>query len=99
MQIGQLGVSVLLVVPALYIVLSNGYPPQEKNWAIATLGTILGFWLRGKQWRWSIPFVVQAYCRGVHLWRLGTSHRHESKFANDGISCFHFHCYARAFTL
>jgi hypothetical protein len=33
---------------ALYIVLSREYPPQEKNWAFSTLGTILGFWLRGK---------------------------------------------------
>jgi hypothetical protein len=49
MQVGQLGVSVVLAVPAIYIVLSNGYAPQEKNWAFTTLGTILGFWLRGKQ--------------------------------------------------
>ncbi len=49
MQIGQLAVSVVFLVPALCIVLSSGYPSQEKNWAIATLGTILGFWLRGKQ--------------------------------------------------
>jgi hypothetical protein len=48
MQLGQIGVSVIIAVPALYIVLSKEYPPQEKNWAFTTLGTILGFWLRGK---------------------------------------------------
>jgi hypothetical protein len=49
MQMGQFGVSVVLAVPAIYIVLASGYQPQEKNWAFTTLGTILGFWLRGKQ--------------------------------------------------
>jgi hypothetical protein len=48
-QLGQMGVSLMIAVPALYIVLSRGYPPQEKNWAFTTLGTILGFWLRGKR--------------------------------------------------
>jgi hypothetical protein len=48
MQLGQIGASVVLAVPALYIILSGGYQPQEKNWAFTTLGTILGFWLRGK---------------------------------------------------
>jgi hypothetical protein len=48
MQLGQIGASLIFALPALYIILSSGYQPQEKNWAIATLGTILGFWLRGK---------------------------------------------------
>jgi hypothetical protein len=47
-QFGQIVTSVLLSGAALYIVLSREYPPQEKNWAFSTLGTILGFWLRGK---------------------------------------------------
>lgn len=48
MQLGQIGATLLLALPALYIILSKEYPPQEMNWAFATLGTILGFWLRGK---------------------------------------------------
>jgi hypothetical protein len=48
-QVGQLGVTIVVAVPALYIILSGGYQPQIQNWAFTTLGTILGFWLRGKQ--------------------------------------------------
>jgi hypothetical protein len=44
----QIGVSVFLGVPAIYMVLSKRYTPREKNWAYSTLGLILGFWLRGK---------------------------------------------------
>ncbi len=48
MQMGQLGASLIIALPAIYIVLSREYPPQEKNWAFSMLGTIIGFWLRGK---------------------------------------------------
>jgi hypothetical protein len=47
-QFGQIVASAFLSAAALYIVLSRDYPPQEKNWAFSTLGTILGFWLRGR---------------------------------------------------
>jgi hypothetical protein len=48
MQLGQIGASLLIMMAALYIILSGGYQPQVQNWAFTTLGTILGFWLRGK---------------------------------------------------
>jgi hypothetical protein len=49
MQLGQLGVTIIVAVPALNVILSGGHQPQIQNWAFTTLGTILGFWLRGKQ--------------------------------------------------
>lgn len=44
----QVGMSIFLGLPAIYVLLSTQYVAQEKNWAYSTLGTILGFWLRGK---------------------------------------------------
>jgi hypothetical protein len=32
---------------ALYVILSRKYPPKVEHWAYATVGTIVGFWLRG----------------------------------------------------
>jgi hypothetical protein len=48
MLIVQVGMSIFLGLPAIYVLLSNRYVAQEKHWAYSTLGTILGFWLRGK---------------------------------------------------
>lgn len=31
---------------ALYVVLSKRYTPTQKHWAYATLGTLLGYWLK-----------------------------------------------------
>jgi len=44
----QIAVSFLLGFPAIYVVLSKRYQAREKHWAFTTLGTILGFWLRGR---------------------------------------------------
>ena len=44
----QMGISLLFGAPAIFVVLSERYQPREKHWAFTTLGTILGFWLRGK---------------------------------------------------
>ncbi len=43
----QIVVSLLLLLPCLVVILSNSYDPNSKHWAIGTVGTILGFWLRG----------------------------------------------------
>jgi hypothetical protein len=42
----QIGTSLFLGLPAIYVILSKQYQPREKHWAFSTLGTILGFWLR-----------------------------------------------------
>jgi hypothetical protein len=33
---------------ALFVILSDRYGPKDKHWAYATVGTILGHWLRMK---------------------------------------------------
>jgi hypothetical protein len=43
----QILLSVLLVCASLYVVLAAHYDPNSKHWAFGTLGTIMGFWLRG----------------------------------------------------
>jgi hypothetical protein len=41
--------TLVLTGAALFVVLSKLYGPQDQHWAYATLGTILGFWLRGSK--------------------------------------------------
>jgi len=45
-QYMQVIISGVLVLAALYVILSNRYSDSEKNWAYATIGTILGFWIK-----------------------------------------------------
>jgi hypothetical protein len=40
-------VSMIVLIAALYVILSKRYPPKVEHWAYATVGTVLGFWLRG----------------------------------------------------
>lgn len=39
-------VSLIVLLAALYVILSKKYPPKVEHWAYATIGTLLGFWLR-----------------------------------------------------
>jgi hypothetical protein len=43
----QLVISAVLLLAALFVVLTKRYPPQDKHWAYGALGTIVGFWLKG----------------------------------------------------
>ena len=38
--------SVCLVAACLYVILSHAYDADSKNWAFATVGTVVGYWLR-----------------------------------------------------
>jgi hypothetical protein len=40
-------VSLIVLLAALFVILSKRYPPKVEHWAYATVGTVLGFWLRG----------------------------------------------------
>jgi hypothetical protein len=40
-------VSLIVLLAALWVILSKRYPPKVEHWAYATVGTVLGFWLRG----------------------------------------------------
>jgi hypothetical protein len=44
----QIGISIFIGAPAIFVVLSRRYQHREKMWAFSTLGLILGYWLRGK---------------------------------------------------
>lgn len=39
-------VCIAVTVASLFVVLLPGYRPQDRYWAYATLGTVLGFWLQ-----------------------------------------------------
>lgn len=39
-------VSLALLAATLFVILSKRYAPKDKHWAYATVGLILGFWLR-----------------------------------------------------
>ncbi len=44
--IARIGISLIVLGAALYVVLSGSYPPDTKNWACIAIGTIIGYWLR-----------------------------------------------------
>ena len=39
-------VSIVVLASALYVILSGSYDISSEKWAYATVGTIVGFWLR-----------------------------------------------------
>ena len=41
----QVVVTVLILIAALFVVLSKRYEAPEKNWAFGALGAILGAWI------------------------------------------------------
>jgi nicotinamide riboside transporter PnuC len=42
----QVGISVVVLGGALYIIFSPAYDSEDKHWAYGSVGTILGFWLK-----------------------------------------------------
>ncbi len=38
-------ITVALMAASLFVILAKRYSPDDKRWAYATIGTILGFWL------------------------------------------------------
>jgi len=45
----QMVVSLAILATSLYIIISHSFNLQDKHWAYASAGTILGFWLRGSK--------------------------------------------------
>lgn len=45
----QIIVSLAILATSIYIILSHSFENQDKHWAYASAGTILGFWLRGSK--------------------------------------------------
>ena len=44
----QVLVSVVIFGAALYVILSKQYQAADTNWAYGVVGTVIGFWLKGK---------------------------------------------------
>jgi hypothetical protein len=42
----QVGVTAILLIATLLVILSKRYAEADKHWAYATIGTIVGFWLK-----------------------------------------------------
>lgn len=42
----RITVSAAVLAASLFIILSNRYGPKDKHWAYATVGTVLGYWLK-----------------------------------------------------
>src|SRR5258707_10482040 len=40
-------VMLISLLASLFVILSGQYDPNSQHWAFATVGTILGYWLRG----------------------------------------------------
>jgi hypothetical protein len=42
----RVAISFCVLACALFVILSKRYTPTQKHWAYATLGTLLGYWLK-----------------------------------------------------
>jgi hypothetical protein len=45
----QIVVTLVPLPAAVFVILSMRYPPKDKNWAYATVGLIMGYWLRPRR--------------------------------------------------
>ena len=43
----RVGISLVLLLAALWVILSKRYVPTDRHWAYGTIGTIVGYWLGG----------------------------------------------------
>jgi hypothetical protein len=39
-------VSLIILLSALYIILSKTFPPETDKWAFGVIGVLLGYWLK-----------------------------------------------------
>jgi hypothetical protein len=44
--LARITISLVILISALYVVLSGNYPPDRTNWACIVIGTVIGYWLR-----------------------------------------------------
>ena len=42
----QIGVTMVVLVAALWIILGGGYPDDFGKWAVGMVGIVVGYWLR-----------------------------------------------------
>ena len=42
----RVSISLLVLIAALFIILSKQYDGDQQKWAFGTIGTVLGYWLK-----------------------------------------------------
>jgi hypothetical protein len=47
----QVLMSIALLGASLYVILSGKYQTPDQHWAYGTIGTVMGFWLKGSMVR------------------------------------------------
>ncbi len=45
--VGQIVFTAFLLAASLFVILSRRYAPPDRHWAYATIGTLVGYWLKG----------------------------------------------------
>jgi hypothetical protein len=43
----QASITIALLLASLFVILTQRFSPTDRHWAFATIGTVIGFWLRG----------------------------------------------------
>jgi hypothetical protein len=43
----QVAISLIILAAAFYIILFGGYDGDQQKWAYGSIGTVVGFWLKG----------------------------------------------------
>ena len=46
-ELMRIVISCVLLIAALWVILSRRYVATDRHWAYATIGTIVGYWLGG----------------------------------------------------
>ncbi len=44
--IARLFISLVILIPTLYVVLSKEYPAETQKWATGLIGVVVGYWFR-----------------------------------------------------
>jgi len=40
------GISLIVLIPSLWVMLVGGFPDATTKWAIGIIGLVVGYWLR-----------------------------------------------------
>jgi hypothetical protein len=46
-SIFKMTVTLILLFASLFVIMSQRYPARDKHWAYGTIGTLIGYWLKG----------------------------------------------------
>ena len=46
MLIARVAISLFVLIPSLWVILSGSFPDSTTKWAIGMVGLVVGYWLR-----------------------------------------------------